>query len=74
VEWIKAEALNESVYVNGVPATTAQLVAKFEETYGLDLRDFNKLLYAADARKKDATPYLTKLMNAFKGRKEMLRK
>ena len=74
VEWIKAEALNKSVYVNGEPATTAQLVAKFEEDYGLDLRDFNKLLYAADARKKDATPYLTKLINAFKGRKLMLRK
>jgi hypothetical protein len=62
------------VYVDGVPATTAQLVAQFEETYGVDLRDFNKLLYAADARKKDATPYLTKLINAFKGRKVMLRK
>jgi hypothetical protein len=74
VEWIKAEALNESVYVNGVPATTAQLVAKFEEDYGLDLRGFSRLLYAADARKKDATPYLTKLINAFKGRKVMLRK
>jgi len=74
VERIKAEALAESVYVNGVPATTAQLVAKFEEDYGVDLRDFNKLLYAADARKKDPTPYLTKLINAFKGRKVVLRK
>jgi RteC protein len=74
VERIKAEALAESVYVNGAPATTTQLVAQFEETYSVDLRDFNKLLYAADARKKDATPYLTKLINAFKGRKVMLRK
>jgi len=74
VEMIKAQAITESVYVNGVPATTAQLVAKWEEDYGDDLRDFNKFLYAMDARKTEPTPYLTELINGLLGRKKMLRK
>lgn len=74
VELIKAQALTESVYVNGLPATTVQLVAKWEEDYGMDLRDFNKSLYAMDARKTEPTPYLTELMNGLLGRKRMLRK
>lgn len=74
VEWIKAQAEAESIYINGEPATTAQLTDDFEARYNVDLRDFNKLLYVATGRKKDPTPYLTKLVNAFKGRRARLRK
>lgn len=74
VELIKAQTVTESVYVNGMPATAAQLVAKWEDDYEDDLRDFNKFVYAMDARKTDPTPYLTELINGLLGRKKMLRK
>jgi RteC protein len=74
VEIIKAQAITESVYVNGIPATAAQLVAKWEDDYEVDLRDFNKFVYAMDARKTDPTPYLTELINGLLGRKKILRK
>jgi hypothetical protein len=71
---IKAQTITESVYVNGVPATAAQLVAKWEDDYDDDLRGFNRLVYAMDERKTDPTPYLTELINGLLGRKKMLRK
>jgi hypothetical protein len=74
VEWIKAQVEAGSIYIDGKPATAVQLRADFEARYGEDLKDFDKLLYATDTRKKDQTPYLTKLMNAFVGRKERLGK
>jgi hypothetical protein len=74
VEWIKAQAEAGSIYIDGKPATAVQLRADFEARFGEDLKDFDKLLYATDTRKKDATPYLTKLVNAFVGRKERLGK
>jgi len=74
VEWIKAQAEAGSIYIDGKPATAVQLRTDFEARFGEDLKDFDKLLYATDTRKKDATPYLTKLMNAFVGRKERLGK
>jgi len=73
-EMIKAQTITESVYVNGVPATAAQLVAKWEDDYDDDLRGFNRLVYAMDERKTDPTPYLTELINGLLGRKKMLRK
>lgn len=74
VELIKSQAEAGSIYINGKPATSAQLKADFERKYGEDLRDFDKLLYATDARKSEPTAYLTKLINAFMGRRERLRK
>ena len=63
-----------SVYVNGKPATAAQLRTHFQEHYAVDLTDFNKLLYATDTRKKDDTPYLSRLRQEFLKRKERLGK
>ena len=74
VELIKSQAEAGSIFINGKPATTAQLKADFEEKYQEDLRDFDKLLYATDTRKLDSTPYLTKLVEAFMGRKKRLGK
>jgi hypothetical protein len=74
VEMIKAQVVTESVYVNGLPATATQLVAKWEDDYNDDLRNFNKFVYAMDARKTDPTPYLTELINGLLGRKKILRK
>jgi RteC protein len=74
VELIKAQVEAGSVYIDGKPATAVQLRADHEARYGEDLKDFDKLLYATDTRKKDQTPYLTKLKNAFVGRKERLGK
>ena len=74
VELIKAQVEAGSIFINGKPATAVQLRADFEAQYGEDLKDFDKLLYATDTRKKDQTPYLTKLMQMFVGRKERLGK
>ena len=74
VELIKAQAEKQSIYINGRPATAAQLKADFEARYGVDLKDFEKLLYAGDTRKKEATPYLNELAAAFEGRRKRLRK
>jgi hypothetical protein len=74
VELIKSQAEAGSIHINGKPATAAQLKVDFEERYGEDLKDFDLLLYQTDARKKEPTPYLTKLANAFVGRKLRLRK
>lgn len=74
VELLKAQAEKQSIYVNGRPATAAQLRADFEARYGVDLKDFDKLLYAGDTRKKEATPYLNELAAAFEGRRGRLRK
>jgi hypothetical protein len=63
-----------SIYVNGKPATAAQLRTYFQKHYSVDLSDFNKLLYATDTRKKDDTPYLNKLRQEFLKRKERLGK
>ena len=74
VELIKAQVEAGSIYIDGKPATAVQLRADFETRFGEDLKDFDKLLYATDTRKKDQTPYLTKLMQGFVGRKERLGK
>lgn len=74
VELIKSQAEAGSIYINGKPATSMQLKADFERKYKEDLRDFDKLLYATDTRKIDPTAYLTKLINAFMGRRERLGK
>jgi hypothetical protein len=74
VELIKAQVEAGSIYIDGKPATAVQLRADHEARYGEDLKDFDKLLYATDTRKKDQTPYLTKLVQAFVGRKERLGK
>lgn len=63
-----------SIYVNGKPATAAQLRTHFQDHYGIDLSDFNKLLYASDTRKKDETPFLSRLREEFLRRKERLGK
>ena len=74
VELLKALAEKQSILINGRPATAAQLKADFEGRYGIDLKDFDKLLYAGDTRKKEATPYLNELVAAFEGRRRRLRK
>jgi RteC protein len=74
VELLKAQAEKQSIYINGRPATAAQLKADFEARYRLDLKDFDKLLYAGDTRKKEATPYLNELVAAFEERRGRLRK
>ncbi len=74
VELIKSLAEAESVFIDGKPATAAQLKMDFERRYGLQLSDFDQLLYATDTRKKDAVPYLTKLKEAFLRRRERLGK
>jgi RteC protein len=74
VELLKALAEKQSICINGRPATAMQLKADFELRYGISLKDFDKLLYAADARKKDATPYLNELIAAFEDRRERLQK
>ncbi|HEY4208041.1 MAG TPA: RteC domain-containing protein [Puia sp.] len=74
-ELIKAQTEAQSVYIDGKPATAAQNRAIFEATYRMELKSFDKLLYAIDGRKSDDTSYyLAKLGSAMKGRKERLRK
>jgi hypothetical protein len=63
-----------SIYINGKPATAAQLKTHFQKHYAVDLSDFNKLLYATDTRKKDETPFLSRLRQEFLRRKERLGK
>jgi hypothetical protein len=74
VELIQAQAEKGSFYINGKKATATQLKMKFEEDHNIDLKDYDLLLYAADSRKMEDTPYLTKLIEAFKGRKNRLGK
>jgi hypothetical protein len=74
VEIIKSLAEAGSISIDGKPATAAQLRADFEERYNIRLDDFDSMLYQADTRKIDEIPYLTKLGNAFLGRKRRLRK
>jgi RteC protein len=74
VELVKALAEKQSIYINGRPATAAQLKADFEVRYGVGLKDFQQLLYAGDTRKKEATPYLNELVAAFEGRRKRLQK
>ena len=74
VELLKAMAEAGSVHVNGKPATTRQLRTLFEQRFGMEINDFDNLLYATDIRKIDATPYFTKLKEAFVARRERLGK
>jgi hypothetical protein len=74
VELLKAQAEKQSIYINGRPATAAQLRADFEARYRIDLKDFDKLLYASDTRKAGATTYLVELKGAFEGRQKRLQK
>jgi hypothetical protein len=74
VDLIKAMAEAGSVHINGLPATARQLRAGFERRFDMELKDFDNLLYATDTRKIDETPYFTKLVNAWKGRKGRLGK
>jgi hypothetical protein len=74
VQLIKAQAEARSIYINGVPATAAQLRAEWEQRFGEELNDFDNLLYASAETKKDLAPYLTKLINALKRRRERLQK
>ncbi|HEX3933734.1 MAG TPA: RteC domain-containing protein [Puia sp.] len=73
-EWIKAQVEATSIYINGKPATAAQLRVDFEQRYGVDLKDYDNLLYQMDTLKIEETPYLTKLKNAFTGWKRRLGK
>ena len=73
-EWIKAQVEAGSIYINGKPATAAQLRADFEGRYGTDLKDYDNLLYQMDTLKIEETPYLTKLKHAFLGWKKRLGK
>ena len=73
-EWIKAVVEAGSISINGKPATAAQLRVDFEQRYGMDLKDYDNLLYQMDTLKIEETPYLTKLRNAFLGWKRRLGK
>lgn len=74
VELIKSQAEAASLYINGKPATAAQLKADFERRFDLPLDNFNNLMYAANGRKNEDTPYLNKLISFLLGRKKRLRK
>jgi hypothetical protein len=74
VDLITAMAGAGSIHINGVPATARQLRTGFERRFRMELKDFDNLLYATDTRKVDETPYFTKLVNAWKGRKGRLGK
>jgi hypothetical protein len=75
VELIKAQAESKSVYVNGQPATAGQLRAVWEELFGIKLGNFEKLLYALDARKdEEPSYYLVKLAAGMKARRDRLQK
>jgi hypothetical protein len=73
-ELIIGLAGTSAIFVNGKPATAAQLRTHYQEYYAIDLSDFNKLLYASDTRKKDETPFLNRLREEFLKRKERLGK
>jgi hypothetical protein len=64
-ELIVALARKRSIYINGKPATIAQLKADWENRYGIDLSNLHKLLHAGEIRKKDEAPYLTGLRVSF---------
>ncbi len=64
-ELIVALVRKRSIYINGKPATIAQLKAEWEERYGIDLSNLHKLIYSAEIRKKDEAPFLTGLRVSF---------
>lgn len=74
VQLLKAQAEVGSIYIDGAPATAAQLRADWEERFNERLEDFDRLLYASDTTKKDPTPYFTKLSGAIVGRRNRLQK
>ena len=73
-ELIKSQVEARSVFINGKPATAAQLRVDFERRYHVDLKDFDNLLYAMDTLKVEDTPYLTKLKQRFIAWKKRLGK
>ena len=73
-EIIKAQVEAGSVYINGKPATAAQLRADFEQRYHIDLKDIDNLLYAMDTLKVEDTPYLSRLKQVFTAWKKRLGK
>jgi hypothetical protein len=64
-ELIVALARKKSIYINGKPATIAQLKADWEHRYGIDLSNLHKLMYAGQIRKKDEAAFLTDLRVSF---------
>jgi hypothetical protein len=74
VQLIKALAETGSIFIDGIPATAGQIRAGWETRFGLDLKDFEKLLYAIGDTKKDEAAFLTKLKDALLGRKRRLGK
>jgi hypothetical protein len=49
--------LSEAIWIDGKPASTAQLVELAERFLAIDLKDFKNLDYANRSRKKDITPF-----------------
>ena len=74
VELLKALSEKGWIHINGRPATATQLKGYFERSYGIGLKDFDKLLYASDTCKAGATTYLTELKGQFEARMKRLKK
>jgi hypothetical protein len=74
VELIQAQVEDGSIEIDGQKATAAQLKADWEERYNDSLKDYDVLLYQGDSRKGEPTPYLSRLIKGFVGRKTRLRK
>ncbi|MDR3712389.1 MAG: RteC domain-containing protein [Puia sp.] len=74
VEWIQALAESHSIEIDGKPATATALKEDFEDHFQEDLKDFSLLLYQADGRKRQSTPFLTKLINVMKERRRRLKR
>ncbi len=66
--------LSEGIYVNGLPASAAQLTKKFEDLLAADLKDFKNLDYANRSRKKDLTPFMNGMIRKYIDRATRLNK
>jgi len=66
--------LSEGIYVNGLPASAAQLTKKFEDLLTADLKDFKNLDYANRSRKKDLTPFMNSMIRKYVDRATRLNK
>jgi hypothetical protein len=73
-ELIVCMQLSEGIYINGRPASAAQLAEKFEKLLAMDLKDLKNLDYANRSRKKDMTPFMNGMIKKFLDRAIRLNK
>ena len=67
VEWIQAIVEAKAIEIDGKPATASVLRRDWEELYEESLKDYGMLLYQAELRKGEETPFLTGLINTLGG-------